>query len=241
MLKQKNMKYGAAGLFFFFGLLFFVLIIRFLYIEITGIAGGEVLAAKIDKKYEKQRIIEAKRGSILDTNGEVIAEDTSSYIMRAVLSKTVTSNPSKPKHVVDPSETAKQLAKYIDMKESDIYRILTKKGAFQVEFGKAGRDLTQETKQKIEKLEIPGITFERSNKRFYPNGVFASHLIGYVEKDEKSDKMIGKFGIERYLNEELKETDGKLVYDSDSWGILLPNTEENVTTSREWQKRNIND
>ena len=82
-------------------------------------------------------------------------------------------------------------------------RRLTKKGAFQVEFGKAGRDLTQETKQKIEKLELPGITFERTNKRFYPNGVFASHLIGYVEKEEKTDKLVGKFGIERYLNKEL--------------------------------------
>ena len=53
MQKQKNMKLGAAGLFFVFGLLFFVLIVRFLYIEITGVAGGEVLASKIDKKYEK--------------------------------------------------------------------------------------------------------------------------------------------------------------------------------------------
>lgn len=223
------MKYGAAGLFFIFGLLFFILFVRFLYIEITGVAGGEVLAAKIDKKYEKERVIEAKRGSILDTKGEVIAEDTSSYIMRAILSDTVTSNPKKPKHVVDPSETAKQLAKYIDMKESDIYRILTKKGAFQVEFGKAGRDLTQETKQKIEELKLPGITFERTTKRFYPNGVFASHLIGFVEKDEKTDKMVGKFGIERYLNEDLQETDGKVIYDSDSWGFLLPNSKQHVT------------
>ena len=127
MLKQKNMKYGAAGLFFFFGLLFFVLIVRFLYIQITGVAGGEVLAAKIEKKYEKEQVIEAKRGSILDTNGEVIAEDTSSYTMRAVLSSSVTSNKKKPEHVVDPAETAKQLAKYIDMKESDIYETFDKK------------------------------------------------------------------------------------------------------------------
>lgn len=223
------MKFGAAGLFFFFGLLFFALILRFLYIEITGVAGGEVLAAKIDHKYEKQQVVEAKRGSILDTNGEVIAEDSFSYIMRAILSPTVTSNPSDPKHVVNPEETARQLAKYIDMKESDIYKQLTKKGAFQVEFGKYGRDLTQETKQKIEKLELPGITFERTNKRFYPNGMFASHLIGYVDKDDKTDKMVGKFGIERYLNEDLQEKDGKLVFDSDSWGILLPNSKENVT------------
>lgn len=230
------MKFGAAGLFFFFGLLFFALILRFLYIEITGVAGGEVLAAKIDHKYEKQQVVEAKRGSILDTNGEVIAEDSFSYIMRAILSPTVTSNPSDPKHVVNPEETARQLAKYIDMKESDIYKQLTKKGAFQVEFGKYGRDLTQETKQKIEKLELPGITFERTNKRFYPNGVFASHLIGYVDKDDKTDKMVGRFGIERYLNEDLQEKDGKLVFDSDSWGILLPNSKENLTPPKNGEK-----
>ena len=63
MLKQKNMKHGAAGLFFLFGLLFFVLIVRFLYIQITGVAGGEVLAAKIEKKYEKD--IEMKIGGDL--------------------------------------------------------------------------------------------------------------------------------------------------------------------------------
>ncbi|WP_324611608.1 penicillin-binding protein [Bacillus massiliglaciei] len=228
MQKQKNMKYGAAGLFFLFGLLFFVLIGRFLYIQLTGVAGGEVLAAKIDKKYEKEQVIEGKRGNILDTNGEIIAEDTSSYLLRAVLNKQVTTNPKHPNHVVDPEKTAEELAKYIDMDEADILERLKDKDAFQVEFGKAGRDLSQDTKQKIEKLELPGITFERSNKRFYPNGVFASHLIGYVEKDEETEKMTGKFGIERYLNKELEEKDGKLTYDSDRWGFLLPNSETKV-------------
>lgn len=222
MQKQKNMKLGAAGLFFAFSLLFFVLIFRFLYIEVTGTAGGEVLASKIDKKYEKQQVIEAKRGSILDTKGDVIAVDTSSYILRAVLSEKET------EHVEDPEMTASKLAKYIDMDEQDIYERLIKQGAYQVEFGSAGKDLTQDTKQKIEKLELPGITFGRTNKRFYPNGIFASHLIGYVEKDEETEEMTGKFGIEKYLNKELKETDGKLTYESDFWGLILPGSEEKV-------------
>ena len=54
--------------------------------------------------------------------------------MRAVLNNTVKD------HVVNPEETAKKLARYIDMDESNIYDRLTKKGAFQVEFGKAGRN-----------------------------------------------------------------------------------------------------
>ncbi len=222
MQKQKNMKHGAAGLFFLFGLLFFVLISRFLYIQVTGTAGGEVLASKIEKKYEKKQVLEAKRGSILDTKGEVIAEDTSAYILRAVLSK------KEPEHVKDPEMTAAKLAKYIDMDEQEIYERLTKKGPYQVEFGSAGKDLTQVVKQKIEKMQLPGITFGRTNKRFYPNGIFASHLIGYVEKDEKTEEMTGKFGIERYLNKELQERDGKLTFDSDSEGFLLPDAKEKV-------------
>jgi penicillin-binding protein 2B len=219
MQKKKNMKSGAAILFLIFSLLFFLLIGRFVYIQVSGKAGGEVLAAKLDKKYLKSRPLEAERGSILDSKGEVIAEDTSSYSLIAVLDKTVT-------HVEDPEKTAEKLAKYIDMDEQDIYQRLTKKGAFQVEFGKAGRDLSHEVKIKIEKLNLPGITFIRDTKRFYPNGVFASHLIGYVEKDGK--ETVGKLGLERYLNSYLKEKDGRVEYDSDSWGLLLPESKEKI-------------
>ncbi|PLT34303.1 penicillin-binding protein [Bacillus sp. V5-8f] len=229
MQKKKNMRSGAAGLFVIFGLLFFVLIGRFLYIQITGTAGGEVLAANLEKKYKKQHTIEAERGTIYDTKGEIIAEDTSSYSIIAVLDDSVTTNPKNPKHVVDPEKTAKQLANYLEMDEQDIYNRLTKKGAFQVEFGTAGRDLSHEVKKKIEKLELPGIIFKRDTKRFYPNGIFASHLIGYVERDNKNEEqVIGKLGIERYLNSYLKEEDGKVTYDSDSWGLLLPGKEESV-------------
>ncbi|RFU63373.1 penicillin-binding protein [Peribacillus glennii] len=228
--KQKNMKAGAAGLFLIFGLLFFVLIGRFLYIQISGTAGGEVLAANLEKKYKKQHTIEAERGTIYDAKGEKIAEDTSSYSIIAILDASVTTDPKNPKHVVNPEKTAKQLAQYLKMDEQEIYARLSKKGAFQVEFGTAGRDLSHEVKKKIEKLNIPGITFLRDTKRFYPNGVFASHLIGYVERDSKNEEqVIGKLGIERYLNSYLKEKDGKVTYDSDSWGILLPGKEESVT------------
>jgi penicillin-binding protein 2B len=229
MQKQKNMKLGAAVLFALFSLLFFVLLGRFLYIGITGTAGGEVLAAKAEKKYEQQRVIEAERGSILDTNGEVIAEDTTSYTLIAILDESMTTNSNDPQHVTNPQMTAKKLAEYIDMDQSDIYEQLTNEEAFQVEFGSAGRDLSHEVKQKIEQLELPGIAFTRDYKRFYPNGIFASHLIGYVEKDSETNATVGKLGIEQMLNSELEETDGKVTYDSDSWGLLLPNSEESVT------------
>ena len=58
---------------------------------------------------------------------------------------------------------------------------------FQVEFGSAGRDISFDTKKKIEDLKLPGITFSRSMKRFYPNGIFASHVIGFTESEENKN------------------------------------------------------
>ncbi|MGN7398740.1 penicillin-binding protein [Cytobacillus praedii] len=235
--KQPNINFGAAILFVIFGLLFFVLLYRFISIQITGEAGGETLAVKAQQKYEKERTIEAKRGTIYDRNGEVIATDTNSYKLIAILDESMTTNKKNPKHVVNPDKTARKLAKVIDMEESEIYRLLTKldkdgEQPFQVEFGKAGRDLSNQKKREIEELELPGITFIKDTKRFYPNGVFASHLVGYVEKKENKDnktETVGMLGLEQSLNDVLTGKNGKVNYESDIWGYLLADTKEKVT------------
>lgn len=236
--KQPNINFGAAILFVIFGLLFFVLLYRFISIQITGEAGGETLAVKAQQKYEKERTIEAKRGTIYDRNGEVIATDTNSYKLIAILDESMTTNKKNPQHVVNPDKTARELAKVIDMKESEIYRLLTKPNPktgetpFQVEFGKAGRDLSNQKKREIEELKLPGITFIKDTKRFYPNGVFASHLVGYVEKKETEDnktESVGMLGLEQSLNDVLTGKNGKVNYESDIWGYLLADSKEKVT------------
>lgn len=235
MRKQPNMNRGAAILFVIFSLLFFVLIIHYVTIQVSGEAKGQVLAAKAQQKYTKERIIDAERGTIFDRNGEVVAKDTTSYSIVAILDKKMTTDPKKPKHVVDPELTARKLAKYIQMSESDILEVLSKKGRFQVEFGNAGRDISHKTKTEIEKLKLPGITFIRDKKRFYPNGTFASHVVGYVDKEEKEDgssKTIGQLGIEATLNEALTGKNGTVQYESDLWGYLLPDGKENITPAK---------
>jgi penicillin-binding protein 2B len=236
--KQPYMNAGAAILFVIFGLLFFVLLFRYYSIQITGEVGGQPLAAKAQQKYNREGTLAAARGEIFDRNGEVIAEDTAAYTLIAIVDKKMTTNPKKPQHVKNPRKTAKELAKYIQMDETEIYSILTKgisKGRFQVEFGKAGKDITHQTKKEIEALELPGITFIRDSKRFYPNGMFASHVVGYADRVEQKDqtyKSIGKMGIEKSLNTELTGVDGKINYESDLWGYLLPDGKEKITPAQ---------
>jgi penicillin-binding protein 2B len=232
--KQPYMNFGAAGLFALFGLLFFILLFRYFTIQITGEVGSQPLAAKAQQKYSRTGNLEGARGVIYDTKGEVISEDTTAYTLIAILDKKMTTSPKKPNHVTNPEKTARELAKFIDMEESEIYSILTK-DLFQVEFGKAGRDISHQVKKEIEELKLPGITFKRDSKRFYPNGIFASHLIGYADRIEEKDgtySYVGKMGIEMALNEELTGKDGKINYESDLWGYLLPNGEQKVTPAK---------
>ncbi len=237
--KQRNINLGATILFIIFGLLFFVLLFRFFYIQATGEVKGQPLAAKAAQQYSDSRIIEAKRGTIYDRNGEVIAEDRSSYSLIAILDKKMTNDPDKPNHVVDIDKTASELSKYIDMKESSIRKILKdgkKEKRFQVEFGAAGRDITYETKKKIEKLKLPGISFTREMKRFYPNGMFASHVIGFTETEKTEENKtitVGKLGLEKSLNDVLTGTNGSFKFESDLWGYLLPNGKEQIKAAED--------
>ncbi|WP_075981023.1 penicillin-binding protein [Bacillus massilinigeriensis] len=227
--KQKNMNVGAAILLVIFSLLFFVLLFRFFSMQVTGKVGGVDLKAKAQQKYMKVEPLEAKRGTIYDRTGKVVAEDTSSFTMVAILDKEMTIIPKKPQHVIDTEKTAKELSKYIDLSESEIYRILTKKKK-QVEFGKAGRGLTYEQKNDIEALKLPGIIFLRETKRFYPNGYFASHLVGYA--DQNKNKISGQLGIEKSMNKVLTGSNGRMDFESDLWGYLLPNSKEKVTPAK---------
>lgn len=234
--KQPYINSGAAILFIIFSLLFFVLLCRFLFIQVTGEAAGQKLSALAQEKYNRNGTIPAVRGVIYDRNGEVVAEDTASYTLIAILDKKMTTDPKKPMHVKDPEKTAKELAKYIKMDESEIYRRLSIKGRFQVEFGKAGKDITHDTKTKIEALKLPGITFLRDSKRFYPNGTFASHLVGYTDSVKQKDntfKYEGIMGVEKSYNDALTGKDGKIQYESDKWGYILPTGKEKVIPAKD--------
>lgn len=217
------MNVGAALLFVLFCLLFFVLIFRYLSIQITGEAAGQPLAAKAQSMYNSSKVLEAKRGTIYDRNGEIIAEDTSSYTLVAILSEDM-----KPNYVEDKEKTARELSKFISLEESEILRILSKEGPFQVEFGRAGKDISLQTKQEIEELKLPGITFVRDSKRFYPNGIFASHLIGFVDSKEGETTTVGQLGLEKSLDDLLRGENGSIEFEKDLWGYLLPQSDSKI-------------
>ncbi|MGE6487894.1 penicillin-binding protein [Paenisporosarcina sp. NPDC076898] len=223
-------------MFLFYGGLFFLLLSRMVFIQVTGEADGQALAAKAAAKYEREQVINSSRGKILDKHGEIIAEDTLSYRLVAVLSPKATSNAKNPKHVNDVEKTASVLAEYIPLSKEKLVERLSKEGVYQVEFGSAGRDISHEVMTKISEQKLSGLVFVRDLKRFYPGGTFASHLIGFAVKEEQEAgkfQTVGKMGLESIYNKQLTGKNGKVQYESDLWGYLLPNSEEMVTPAQD--------
>lgn len=238
--KRFRFQWGAFLLLIFYGGLFFLLFSRMFMLQVTGEVEGQELAARAAAKYSKESAISASRGKIYDTNGQVIAEDTLSYRLIAIVNEKASKGSKKPRHVVDAEKTAKILKEYIPMDEEKIYKQLTRvnnKGEkpYQVEFGSAGRGISHETMSKIKAEKLPGIVFINDLKRYYPNGIFASHLIGFALKEENKDGTFttkGKMGLELTYNKELTGKDGKVEYETDAFHYLLPSSEKMVTPAK---------
>ena len=228
----KKSKIGAVLLILGFGLLFFTLVLRYSFIMLTGHSSGEDLIMKANEKYLVNTQQQPERGKIYDRNGKVLAEDVERYKVVAVVDKKASEGSDKPKHVTDKKETAKKLATVIDMSAKEIEKKLDNKKAFQVEFGQKGTDLTYQEKEKIEKMKLPGVTLYPETERFYPNGNFASHLIGIAQKDPDSGELKGALGVEKIFDSYLSGQKGALSYIHDIWGYIAPNTKKEKVPKR---------
>jgi len=174
-----------------------------------------------------EEIIFPDRGTIYDTNGNALAQDVSSYTLIAYLDEG-RSTENNIRHVVDKEKTAKELAKYISTSYERILELLNK-DAYQVEFGTGGKNLSQLEMEEIKNLNLPGIGFIKSTKRYYPNGDFASYLLGYTknkEDDSGNSLMVGELGIEGYYNDRLTGKNGYLKYEKDGRGNKIANSNE---------------
>ena len=212
--------------------LFFLFAVRFSYIVIGGHVAGTSLAEKTKQLYQGSEVVKAKRGTIYDRNGVALAEDASSYSIKAILSKTYTSG-DKKLYVEEKNfdKIAEILHKNLSIDKKDALNILedgAKKELYQVEFGSYGKNISQETKQNIEadmkKEGVAGLYFVDHQARMYPNGVFSSHFIGYAVPDKDENGLVGKLGLESAYNDILSGKDGKIIYQKDNFQNHLPGT-----------------
>ena len=171
-----------------------------------------------------EETIFASRGTIRDANGIVVAKDEQTYDIICYLDEDRLSNGNEIAYVDNPVFAATALAPILGMDAGDILDILTaNSNLYQVELGVAGRNLSQEQVDMINSIEgLHGIGFRNSYKRIYPYGEsFAPQLIGFAQSDD-TGKLVGKLGLEAYLNNELSGVDGYHSFQQDKNGYILP-------------------
>ena len=227
--KKNNIRYSKIVIFASL-FLFACMIGRVIQLGLSTEIDGVNLKELASKRTTTTEILTAKRGSIYTSNGDALAQNVSSYKLIAYLDSKRTTNKDKPQHVVDKEKTAEALAPILDMTKEEVLGYLSKENVYQTEFGTKGRGLSELTKNKIEALNLPGIDFIESFKRYYPKGDFASYTVGYAKSttnEETGEETIsGEMGIEKYYDKILKGEDGYVQYQKDLQGYKIADTNE---------------
>ena len=204
-------------------LLFCIIIGKLIYVSVSKTVDGVNIKEFASNRNSTTETITATRGTIYSVNGEALAKEANSYTVIAYLSASRTTDEKHPRHVVDKEYTANVLSEYLNMSPEYILGLLNNDKAYQVELGPGGRNISERLKQEIEALDLPGIDFISSSKRYYPYGDFASYIIGYAKKYDDGS-IVGELGVEGYFNDELTGKNGSITYQQDAYGYQIADT-----------------
>ena len=165
-----------------FALVFTVVALR--VVEIVVVGGGTA-----ELQIGRFRIVTPpvpSHADIVDRNGNVLAATLDSPSLYA-----------NPKQIVDATEATRKLVRvFPDLRAPEVYAKLTSGKSFVW----IRRHLTPLEQYDVNQLGIPGLEFEHEERRVYPDGSLTSHVVGYAGIDN-----VGFAGVERALNEELRE------------------------------------
>lgn len=177
---------------------------------------GYWLMDKAEELWSRDVPFEAKRGEILDRNGEVLAYNITAPSVMVI-----------PAQVKDAQQTAQKLANILDMQAEKAYELVTKRELI-VRINPEGRKITNEKAQEVQQLGLEGIFIAEDSRRYYPHGEFLSHVLGFAGIDNQ-----GIVGSEFIYDDILRGDSGKVSFYSDAKGRLMPNQPEVFTPSKD--------
>ena len=203
------------------GLLFFVFVIRFWYLQIHR---GDDYARQAQANSSRQERLYASRGVIRDVNGIVLAENRPAFGLALVR-----------EDCKDISVTLAQVSAWAGVPQEQL------EARFQQDRRRIKpfepilliSDLSFEQVARIEGqlMHWPGLEIVTRSKRFYPEGKVFSHILGYVaeanEKELAADPFlalgdtVGKQGIEFVFEQRLRGQKGLNTVEVDVLGRSL--------------------
>ncbi len=145
--------------------------------------------------------IQVRRGSIFDRHGREMAVNLELESLYC-----------DPLEVASPEKSAEVISTITGKPSEAILSRLTSEGRFVL----LDRKLNHDAVRKIKDMKIGGLSFMPDAKRFYPKGYFASHILGFVDIDNK-----GIEGVELKYEKNLSSNGGKVFFARDAGGRKL--------------------
>ncbi len=127
---------------------------------------------------------ESFRANIIDRNGAILATSLETASLYA-----------NPKQVLDAAGAARKLISVLGGDEGEIKERLASGKSFVW----IRRNITPREQYEINRLGIPGVDFQRDERRIYPLGSIAAHVVGFTDIDNR-----GLAGVERHFDEKLR-------------------------------------
>lgn len=193
--------------------IFIVMVARLSYVQLIK---GPELAVKAEDLWRRNVPYTAKRGEIIDRNGDRLTYNVSTPTVWAI-----------PAQVKNIDGTALQLARVLQMPSDTIKRQLLKKSMIE-RIQPGGRKISTERAQAVRELALPGIKVAEDNQRYYPFNRLASHVLGFVGIDNQ-----GLTGVELSHNNYLTGIVGGVSFFTDASGREMPNTSETYQKPRD--------
>ena len=168
-------------------------------------AQGEFLQEKALIQQTRDLVVSAKRGNILDRNGNVLAQSANADTVVLRPSEVVKGNVdaivSVLSEMLDIDEETVR-AKATDLKKSEVW---------------LARQIDDSVADELRELNLPGVYFTVDVKRYYPNGAFLTQTLGFTSVDGA-----GQEGLEAYYDKYLSGQSGKIVSEADNKGREIP-------------------
>lgn len=195
-----------------FAIIAIVLLVRIVFLCV--VAADEYSKDASDSRLT-EITVEARRGTIYDRNGNILACSVDATTIYAV-----------PSEVADAQGTATILAALLDKDAKDLEEKLSGSSTFAY----ISRKEKVEVANQVRDMNLPGIYFLEDSRREYPYGEAGGTVIGFVNMDGK-----GASGLEAYYDSILKGADGVRRVERGTQGVVISSSANNQVSAVDGQ------
>ena len=167
---------------------------------------GVIMTVKSEYYMQKERRIKAKRGRILDRNGEILAANEVVCTVSVIHSQ-----------IEDEDKVIKVLAGELDMDVEEVTKKVKKVSSMEYIKTNVAKDIGDA----IREYDLPGVKIDEDYKRVYPYNELASKVLGFTGADNQ-----GILGLEAKYDTYLSGTNGQILTLSDAGGIEIKGSRE---------------